>query len=114
MLPLEIEIKTVSEGQQKAYDELVILGDAFELKKKALAKTQIRFQEMMKLAREGKQDEALEMFAPQETADLRIASDAMNNKQNEFNRLSMRAQGLDRLIQAEKVRLEAAKLGIEV
>ena len=114
MMPTNEEIKAVSEGQQKAYDELVKLGDALEQKKKAFTKTQARFAEMMKLAREGKQDEALEMFAPQETADLRESADAVNNKQNELNRWSMKAQGLDRLIQTEKIKLEAAKMGIEL
>jgi hypothetical protein len=113
MMPTNEDIKVVSEGQQKAYDELVILGDALEQKKKAFAKTQARFQEMVKLAREGKQDEALELFAPQETADLRTSADAVNNKQNELNRWSMKAQGIDRLIQMEKVKLEAAKMGVK-
>jgi hypothetical protein len=114
MLPPNEEIKAVSEGQQKAYDELVELGNAHDQKKRAFQKTQARYQDMMKLARDGKQDEALEMFAPQEVADLRASGEALDMKLNELNRLSMRAQGLDRLIQTERIRLEAEKMGVQL
>jgi hypothetical protein len=114
MLLKDEEIKKVSDNLQRCHKELIDLGNALEAKKKAFAKTQARFQEMMKLAREGKQDEALKLFAPEETAELEALAQAVGNKENEFNHWGMQSRGIDQLIQNEKVRLEAAKLGTHV
>jgi hypothetical protein len=122
MLPTNDEIKTISDGIQKTHSELIELGNALEQKQLAFQKTMEAFQEMMKAAREGKtirlgnQDipAAIELFAPGEVAGLKEAIVKVQSKENEFNKFGMMSRSIDQLIQAEKVKLEAAKLGIEL
>ena len=113
-IPTQIEMQQTFDQLDNTHTELIELGNALDSKKTTYESKRKQLQEIMKLLRENKEDEAMELFAPAEKQSLQDAGDAFSRKQNQFNKLVMLSQHQKNMIDAARVLVDASGLGLKV